>query len=574
MGLKIESVTGGKLALGFSFLFSRFTMFVSVLNLLAGALAVFFLFSLAMSERIQDIGIMKAFGCLTASVFSIFATQLSIMIFLGCVIGTAVGLVAYLGISSVITLFSNNINWWLILSVFLGFFFVSHFFGARPIVKAIQMKPADALSPSHLLDTTTEFSGESLSRFGLTFRVAFRSLMRRALPTRNVILCLTVILALATVAVAGCLIANETTANYLERAVGRDVILVAHKDMIEQYVDLLLQFKEIKSLKKIDYFDQQYAISETLILRLANISGITKNERRLLFETTAYEGYGVVFDPFNSGTYYFLGEGRSGKTFVMSIEPSNVISNWFIEGNPLTENREDYALIGNSLAEKMFTRPLNQEIVVSNKNYKISGICIDPFNNGNVTYLPYNSIPSSLKEFGYNLLLLKSSSENRSQVFAQLDSNLSGTNFDFLELNIILDENISFLENIWSLVMMAPFSSLVTAIFCLFTFLTFSIAVQQREFGIMRAIGAKLNLVIKIVVVQVFIILFVSTVSGTSIGLLIVYLFLIPEPVISATTIQFFVSLLVLAIILLILFSLYFSLKIIRRPIPQALHSI
>ena len=573
VGLTIELVTGGQLALGFSFIFSRFIVFTSILNLLTGALVVFFLFSLAMSERIRDIGVMKAFGCLTSSVFGIFATELFIMIFFGCIIGTTAGLVAYLSVSSVISLsFPNSVNWWLIFLVFLSFFLLSHFFGAKPIVKAIQMKPADALSTSYLSGTTTEFSGKNLSRFGLSLRVAFRSLTRRTLPTRNIFLCLTMISMLVTVAVAGGLVASETTTNYLERAVGRNVVLVAHKDVVEQYANLLLQFQETKPLKSIDYFDQQYAIPEPLILQLTNISSVTKSEKRLLFETTVYEGYGIIIEPFDSNAYYFVGEGRSGKTFVMGIEPVNVVSNWLIQGKPLTNETLDYAMIGASLADTMFTKPLNQTIKVSDKSYEIASICIDPFNNGNVTYVPFNSLSSSLKEFGCNLLFLKTSWKDNPQLLAQIDSLLSGINFEFLELNNALDENISFLEKTWSLVMLLPLSSLITAIFCLFTYLTFSIIEQQREFGIMRALGAKLKVVAKIVVVQVLIILFTGVASGASIGLLIVYLFLIPEPIISLTTIYSLVILLSLAIAFLTLFSLYITLKIIRKPIPETLY--
>ena len=575
IGFNLESVTGGQLASGFSLIFSRFIVFVSILNLLTGALVVLFLFSLAMSERIRDIGVMKAFGCLTSSVFGIFATELFLMIFLGCIIGTVAGLVAYLGVSYIIGLsYLSNVNWWSILLVLLGFFLLSHFFGAKPIVKAIQMKPADALSSSHLFGTTTEFSGKSLSRFGLTLRVAFRSLMRRALPTRNIFLCLTMILTLVTVAVAGGLVAKETTVNYLERAVGRDVILVAHKDMIEQYANLLLQFQEAKPIKTVDYFDLRYAIPESLIQQLTNIPSVTKSEKRLLFETTVYEGYGVIIYPFDSSAYYFVGEGRSGKTFAMGIEPANVVSNWLIQGKPLTNETLDSAMIGASLADTMFTKPLNQTIKISESSYEIAGICIDPFNNGNVSYVSFNSLSSSLREFGNNLLFLKTNRKDNTQFLAQIDSFLSETNFEFLELNSVLDENISFLEKTWSLVMLLPLSSLATAVFCLFIYLMFSITEQQREFGIMRALGTKIKVVAKIVVVQVLAILFASSISGASIGFLIVYLLMIPEPIISLSTIYALMILIGLAIVFLTLFSLYATLKVIRKPILETLHPL
>jgi ABC-type antimicrobial peptide transport system permease subunit len=238
----------------------------------------------------------------------------------------------------------------------------------------------------------------------------------------------------------------------------------------------------------------------------------------------------------------------------------------------LAENVTDQALIGNSLADKMFVSPLHQEIILSNKNYRIAGICVDPFNNGNVTYVPRNSLPLSMREFGFNLLFLKINPENRSQALSELDSALSGVPFEFLELNIVLDENVGFLGNAWSLVMLLPLTSLLTAIFCLFTYLTLAITFQQREFGIMRAIGIKLKSLVKIVVLQVLMILLASAASGVSLGILIISLFLIPEPVISFKTVSYYSGLLIFITVFFALFSLYFAFKMIRKPIQEALY--
>lgn len=571
VGLRIESITANGLAFGFSFVFSRFTVFVSILSVLSGVLVVFFLFSLSMSERVSDIGIMKAFGCLTSSIFSIFTAELSLMIFLGCTTGTVIGLIAYLSVSSIIGLSSISINWWLIFGVFLSFFFLPHLLGARSIARAIQMKPANALSPSHLFSTTIEFSGESLSRFSLALKFAFRSLMRRALPTRSIFLCLTAIFALVTVSVVGGLVANETTTNYLERAVGRDVLLIAHRELVEQYSHLLSQFQETKLIEPINYLDNEFTIPEPLIQQLADSSSVVEVDKRLIFETTIYEGYGVVFDPFNPGIYYFVGEGRFGKTLAMGIDPGHVLNDWFIEGNQLPLDALDYALIGNLLADKMFVRPLDQEIVVFDKNYKIAGICLDPFNNSNVTYVPYNSLSPSLKECGHNLLFLRISPENQSEFLTEVDGLLSESDFEFLELNIVLDQNLLFLGSMWALVMLLPLSSLLAVVFCLFTYLTFSVAVQRREFGIMRAVGAQTKTVIRIIFAQILIILSASTISGASMGLLFIYMFLIPEPVISTAVLSLFASLTLTIIVCFTLFSLYFISKMIRKPISKVL---
>ncbi|UCH32401.1 MAG: FtsX-like permease family protein [Candidatus Bathyarchaeota archaeon] len=571
-GFQIHLILSGQ-DFGFSFLLSRFIAFVIILNLVIGGLITFFLFSLSMSERTKDIGIMKAFGCLTTSVFAIFTTELSIVVFIGCILGIITGIMTYLGICAVIPSLVVHVDLTSTLVLFFGFALFSHFLGARSIGAAIQMRPADALSPSFLFSSTTEFSGKSLSRFGLTIRVAFRSLMRRALPTRNIYLCLTIILTLVTIAVGGGLIASDTTGNYLERAIGRDVILVAHKNIIDNYAALLTRFHEQTTLQTIDYLSLQYDMPESLIYQLVEISGASKSEKRLLYETRAYEGYGVIINPDDPGGYQYVGEGRSCQTFIIGIEPSQAIANWFIEGDPLTDNTSDGALIGSNLATQIFTSPFNQEIIISEENYRITGICIDPFNSGNVTYLHLNSVQAHCP-IACNLLFLKIASKNQSQVLDQLNNYLIDTDFQLLDLNPILHANMGFLQDIWSLIMWLPLLSLVGAGICLYTFLTFAISVQQREFGIMRAVGAKRITVAKIVITQTLAILLASTLSGTSIGSILNLFFLIPEPIITANSVAFYSVLLLSAVLILLLLSLYPIWKITRRTIIKAkLHS-
>ena len=53
---------GGRLTSGFLNVLSRFILVVSLLNILAGALVTSFLVYMAMSERIRDMGVMKAVG--------------------------------------------------------------------------------------------------------------------------------------------------------------------------------------------------------------------------------------------------------------------------------------------------------------------------------------------------------------------------------------------------------------------------------------------------------------------------------------------------------------------------------
>lgn len=237
---------GGRLTSGFSNIFSRFILVVGLLNILAGAFITSFLVHLTMSERVRDIGVMKAAGCVSGSILGYFVTELSILVFLSCIAGTIFGIGAYyLSISLLNVLgfsISHVLSLWAILLIFLILILVSHIFGVLPIIKAAKVKPAEALSPLYSLGATFELGRAVPSKLGFTFKVAYRSLVRRKSATGQAIICLAVVLTLTTVTIAGGMIANQTTTNYVERAIGRDVVLVGHPNLTERYVNLLSQF--------------------------------------------------------------------------------------------------------------------------------------------------------------------------------------------------------------------------------------------------------------------------------------------------------------------------------------------
>ena len=105
-----------------------------------------------------------------------------------------------------------------------------------------------------------------------------------------------------------------------------------------------------------------------------------------------------------------------------------------------------------------------------------------------------------------------------------------------VEINNVLDKHVNFLNNIGSLVMFLHLFSLATAAVSLLSYLMRSISGQQPEFGIMRALGAKPRIIIIIVFSQALIIILVSGAIGISVGLLITFGFLIPDPIISQAT--------------------------------------
>jgi len=122
--------------------------------------------------------------------------------------------------------------------------------------------------------------------------------------------------------------------------------------------------------------------------------------------------------------------------------------------------------------------------------------------------------------------------------------------------------------------MFLPLFSLATATLCLLSYLMLSVAGQQREFGIMRALGAKPRNVVKIVFTQALLVTLISSVIGISVGLIVTFAFLIPEPVISQNTLVLVAGGLLLSLSLLCLSSLYPALKAVKRSVVSTMYSV
>jgi putative ABC transport system permease protein len=225
----------------------------------------------------------------------------------------------------------------------------------------------------------------------------------------------------------------------------------------------------------------------------------------------------------------------------------------------------------------MFAEPQNQSIKVLDEideTFDIVGVCLDPLNNGKVVYMPLDALSTALGQSGYNLLFLKIDPSNSSQVLAKIENEISGKNLELVELNEILGKHVNFLNSIWSFVMFLPLFSLATATLCLLSYLMLSIAGQQREFGIMRALGAKPRSIVKIIFAQALLITLVSGAIGISVGLFVTFVFLIPEPVISQYTLVSVAGWLLLALGLLCLSSLYPAVKAVKKSVVSAIYSV
>ena len=569
----------GILTVGFSIALSRFIIFAGILIFVIGALLISFMVFVMMSQRVRDIGLMKAAGCPNDLIFGYFMNELLIVIFLGCLLGVVLGIVADFSLTSILTtlgfqISQKPINFWIVLLVFAIYFVLALIFGAKPILDTTKIEPAKALSPNYYLGISKEPGFKIVSKSALTIKIALRSLFRRKSATIRILLCLTTVFILVTVAVAGGIIADQTTKGWVEKAIGKDMVVIAHKEMCNQYRLLLSKFHKVEEISQFNYTEDKYLLSDELPNWLNQTSGILGIEMRLIVEAQIREVPGYIFNP-ETGATISIGKNREGTSLIVGIEPEKVLTDWFLEGEFFKKDESWSAVIGDSIAHKMFTLPLKQKLRLfgqSDRFFNITGVCVDPLNNGNVTYVPLKDLQNVTGISKINLILVKiEASSNRTEVLNRIRAKVAEVNEDYevFELNQILEENIGFLDYVWSTILFLPLFSLASASLCLMCYIMLIIAEQRQEFGVLRALGAKPKTVLEIVSWQSLIVLLSSCALGIAFGIIMTLLILVPEPLVTGFTIMEIAGWLLMALAATFVFSLYPAIKFSKKSLIQ-----
>jgi ABC-type antimicrobial peptide transport system permease subunit len=531
---------------------------------------------MTVSQRSRDIGLMRAAACPNDLVFGYFMTQVLVVTALSCFSGIILGTLADFASTLLLgglgfQISQKPINLWLILLVFVIFFVLAIIFGAKPIFDATKVAPAKALSPVYYFGLSNESGFKVASKSGFTLKIALRGLFRHKSATTRIILCLAAVFLLATVGIAGGLIANQTTENWIAQAIGRDTVLIAHKDLCSQYKLLQSKFYEPKENPAINYTDSRYLIPNDTLAQIALMPNITNIDPRLILETQVKEIQSYIIDPETLATIE-VGDSRKDTSLIVGVEAEKVLSKWFLEGEFLKKNREWEAVVGDSLARKIFSSPLDQRIELLNMTFDVVGVCLDPINNGYVTYVPLKNLQNITAVSSPNIVIAElSPSTNRSHLLDQLRTqiNMLEPDFDILDLNEMLDKDLTFTSYMWSAIMLLPLSSLFAASICLMSYVSLSIAEQRQEFGILRALGAKPNAIVKIISQQSLIAVLSGFAFGVAFGIITTLMILIPEPLVTTYTIIEVAAWMLLALALIFLFSLYPALKFAKKPILE-----
>ena len=118
----------------------------------------------------------------------------------------------------------------------------------------------------------------------------------------------------------------------------------------------------------------------------------------------------------DTGSISFVGGNRTTKAVVVGVNPAELSSTWNVEGRFLNGGDQYQAVVGDSVAQTIYTpdsnlgisdaNPLVEDMTFENTTFNIVGVCVDPLNNGFVTYVPIQTLENASGIFSPNLLLV------------------------------------------------------------------------------------------------------------------------------------------------------------------------
>jgi ABC-type antimicrobial peptide transport system permease subunit len=582
IGFGIAS-TAETLTLGLSAVFSQFILFVAVLIFAVGAVITSFIVFLMMKQRTRDFGLIKAAGCPSSLVFGYFMTELLIVTVAGCVLGVVFGFTADFAVTNVLRFqaYQKPPNLWLVPLVFAVFFILALVFGTKPILDAVKVSPVKALSPVQYFGLGTGGKLKPLSRTGITLRIASRSLFRRGSASVRIIVLLSIVFILLTVSISGSIIANDTTKKWVENAVGQNIIVVAHQDMAAQYRLLLSKLFAHNESSYFNYTDKRLAVPDMILEQLNAMPGVSNVDARLVLKEPVQEMSGYRIDPETQKTMP-VGDNRTGDSLIVGVDPEKILTKDFVRGQFLNSSDAQEAVIGDALAQAMYSPdlkatppigisdPLLQNVIVRGKIFDIIGVCIDPINSGNVTYVPLKSLQNVTGISYVNVVLVKlDASVDRAATLTQLREMVQNVNSEFsvFELDEVLQKNLVVLGSMWSEIMLLPLFTLASAALCLVGYMMLGVDEQRQEFGVLRAVGARPNTVIAVVAVQSVIVLLSSLAVGLSFGVIATLMILMPHPIVTSITIVEIAVWLLAALAAMFFLSLYPAVRIAKTSI-------
>jgi ABC-type antimicrobial peptide transport system permease subunit len=539
--------------------------------------------TLVISKK-RDIAIMRALGSLPRKLYSFYLTEIYFIFFIAFIIGLAIGIISFTVFAFVLDFTNLTVVFqWdfiytpiLFVSCIVGIFFVPGYIlrkiGNQKIVSNFSRDIPYDYSASKGL----KFIPKWISLIGLNFKISIINTIRKKGEFKRYIVVFSIISIILFTLGLGTIVLYNSSYNWIKKSQSENLIIIGHQDVIQNYTLMYEMFQNpgiVIENSTINFLQEDYLFNTSSLENLTSMTEIYSQEYRLInfFEAQELPGIHIRED----GQYIFVGQNREGIFPVIGVNHSDIIQDFEIEGEFITEQGASnyYAVIGDGLAYNLFEYPLDQSVYFSglDDTFEISGVIIDSFYSGYASYIDIDKFRENLNltSTQINLAFFKLNSQATDSVLGQIESiinNSLGQNFSYIELDSVFTENLNFISNLSFFPSILIIIMSAVAIISLYNYQKGGIMEKVKDFLVMRAIGSKAKAIRKILFLEAIYALIPSLGLSLGIGMILNSTFLIERVYLPNIIIPFiYIGFLLLVFSFFNLLSLYPIMKKLKK---------
>jgi putative ABC transport system permease protein len=585
LGVHIEIKALTQASPGFRVIFSSFIIVTTVFSLLLSVITFTNLTATIMDNRAKDIAILKTSGGSIDKIYSHFMTQAIQIAFLLGGFSIIVGIITY-SVSVAVVNFLAGLNLQfsiptlellVVLALLIAF---SAIFGHRYVARAVRLPIVEAFSPEvrdvELLRSQGRLANK-ISKPGSPLRLAFRNVRRTRRFTLRLATCIFLSMVLTTSITLGGVVADQTTVDYVNRAINEHFIFVGHQEMWVQYSSLIGFQNSPSYNSSFDYLKPQYRINDSIVNQIASLSGVLAVDPRLVYETQLRELSVPAFYVDENGITrnIIVGDNRTATVLVSGVEPGRVISDWFVSGRFI--NSSDYPLpsggystiaMGDSV-KTIFDDINIQKARILAKQFVIVGTVLDPVDSGWTVYMLHSVLNTLLGFNGSNILLIKCDPSSYSETLTLVQNDVAKYGLSAFSMGPVVQSLNNFVNLTWLVALIPVILLLSTLVMGVVSYMNLAFETSRRDFGIMRGIGASPKYIGRTILRQGIIVSTWPGISGIIIGLTVAVYFFIPAAVVTPLLMLISITLLMLLLFFSSFVASILSSRVSKKPAIQ-----
>jgi len=535
---------------GISWLIFAYLVLALGLIGIVGLLSASYLVSSMISQRMRDIGVIKAAGALPRRLLSYVTFEAFVVIFSSCLVGALSALLIYASWSwPSISLFKQigpipNAGATVLIVVPLISFLLSYMIASIRVRRIVGSSSVNAIS-KQLFDLDLQSLGKPLriKRLGSAFNLATRNVSRDRAFNKT-LLCVGICIFLSMVVLSGALVSSDTSASYVARAMPPHVLIVANSNIYNQYVSLGTLFSRTAPVPSINYVNESYLITPQNASVFRAIPGVETVDTRLI-TMSSITGFVKAHFASNQDTGENINtqiipevDTGSAQALIVGIDPSNATGDWYTSDGFLQSNDAQYTMIaGDSLIGNIVQMPLNlSQISAFGFRYDVKSALVDPLNYGRVLYAPVLTLQRNLGVNGYNVLLLKVN--NNPAVLSAVTRLANSYGLVVGSQDPILNSNLAFLNSTWSYIFLIPILGLTLTCGILLSYLATNFSRRFNDYVVLKVLGANVWYRLKLLLWESWGVLAISMLIAIPVAWAVSIFFLIPDPSVSVADLE------------------------------------